>query len=185
MERAFLEGPGVRSVRSICEEIERQTGERIDDSAIYRYREYWLAVERPFIEARQEADGMLAALKNHSTREAEELIRQRLTVAQLLAAKRFDASDPVELGYLAQGEKRIEIQQAKLSISRERLKIEQQKVAALEKQVMLRERQLEQAREKAAAAEKKVEAIGRKKKIDAETLRVIKEEIYGIVEPAR
>lgn len=184
MEAAFLEGPGARSAKSIVEEIRDKTGEKVDDDAIYRYQEYWLDVERPFIEARKEADGMLAALKKNPTSDIEELVKQRLTVAQVLTAKRFEESDPVELGYLAQGEKRIEIEKEKLSVSKSKLKIEQQKVAALEKSVELKEQQIQAAREKAAAAEKKIEEVGRRKKLDPSVMKVIKEEIYGIVEPA-
>jgi hypothetical protein len=183
VERAFLEGPGVRSVKSICQEVREKTGEIVDDNAIYRYQNYWFTVERPFVEARREADGMLAALKQNPTADVEEIVKQRLTIAQLLAAKRFDQSDPIALGYLAQGEKRLELNRARLAIEKQKLDIERQKVVALERQVAIKERQMEEMREKAAAAENRVEEMARKKKLDPETLRVIKEEIYGIVEP--
>lgn len=97
MERAFLEGPGVRSVQSILDEITDQVGEKIDDNAIYRYREYWLSEERPFIEGRRQADAMLAALKDNPGADLEEVVRQRLTFAQVLAAKRLEESDPWSL----------------------------------------------------------------------------------------
>src|SRR3990172_4512994 len=77
MERAFIAGPGLRSVKSIQEEILKQTGERVDDNAVYRYRDYWLSEERPFIEARSQADAMLGALKENPTADLEELVRQR------------------------------------------------------------------------------------------------------------
>jgi hypothetical protein len=130
IERGFLEGAGVRSIKSIVQQIKEKTGEKIDDSAIYRYRDYWLAVERPFIEARKEADGMLAALRANPTADLEELVTQRLAVAQLLSAKRFDETDPIELGYLAQGEKRIEIERKKIELAREKLATEKERLEA-------------------------------------------------------
>ncbi len=184
MAEAFLEGPGVRSAQSIVEQIKAQTGEKIDDNALYRYREYWLAVERPFIEARKEADGMLAALNANPTADVEELVKQRLTVAQLLTAKRFDESDPVELGYLAQGEKRIEVQRERNQLLKERTKNDKEKIALLERTVVLKEAALRAAQEKAQGAAKTIEAIGRKKGLDAETLKRIREEVYGIVDAA-
>lgn len=182
MEAAFLEGPGARSVRSIIEEITAKTGEKIDDNAIYRYQEYWLDVERPFIQARKEADGMLAALKRNPTADIEELVRQRLTVAQVLTAKRFEESDPVALGYLAQGEKRIEVQQERNRLLKVRTDNDKEKIALLERTVVAKEKQLDQARQKAQAAEKKIDSIGKRKGLDAETLKKIREEVYGIVE---
>lgn len=184
MERAFLEGPGVRSVQSIVDQVKEKTGEKIDDNAIYRYREYWFSEERPFIEARREADGMLAALKDNPGADLEELVKQRLTVAQVLSAKRLEESDPLELGYLAQGEKRIDIERERNRILKERMENDKEKIVLLERQVKMKEAALAAAREKAEAADKKIEAMGRRKKIDPESMRVIKEEIYGIVEPA-
>jgi len=157
MERAFLEGPGARSAKSIVEEIGEKTEERVDDNAIYRYQEYWLDVERPFIEARKEADGMLAALRDNPTTDVEELVKQRLTVAQLLTAKRFDESDPVELGYLAQGEKRVEVQRERNRILKERTDNDKLIIALMERTVQLKERQLIKAKEN---AEKVKGAIG-------------------------
>lgn len=182
MERAFLQGPGTISVREICEEISEKTGEKIDDNAIYRYREYWLSEERPFIEARKEADGMLAALKDHPGADLEELVRQRLTVAQVLTAKKLEQSDPVELGYLAATEKRVEVQRERNKILRERTKNDREKIALLERQVKVKEKQIEAAQEKAKAAAGEIEKLGRKKGLDAETLKKIREEVYGIVE---
>lgn len=184
IERAFVEGPGVRSVQSICDEVAEKTGERIDDNAIYRYREYWLAVERPFIEARKEADGMLAALKNSPTTDVEELVKQRLTVAQLLAAKRFDESDPIELGYLAAAEKRIDVQRERNRILQERTRNDREKIALLERALQMKEAAIEAAQQKAAGAAKAIEEIGRKKGLDAATLKKIREEVYGIIDAA-
>ena len=182
MQAAFLEGPGVRSAKSIVEEIRDKTKEHIDDNAVYRYQDHWLTVERSFIEARKEADGMLAALRDHPTADAEELIRQRLMVAQVLTAKRFDESDPVELGYLAQGEKRIALEKEKIAVSKDKLGLERQKVEALQRQIDMKQRALDAAKEKAEGAAKSIEALGKRKGLDAETLKKIREEVYGIVE---
>lgn len=135
MQGAFLEGPGARSVKSIVDDIKAKTGEKVDDNAVYRYQDYWLTCERPFIEARQEADGMMAALKDNPTADVEELVKQRLVVAQMLTAKRFDESDPVELGYLAQGEKRIEVEKEKIGIQRARLEADKERTEVLRAQV--------------------------------------------------
>lgn len=182
MEHAFLQGPGVRSVQSIVDEIKEKTSEKIDDNAIYRYREYWLDVERPFIEARKEADGMLAALRANPTEDLEELVKQRLMVAQVLAAKRLEESDPLELGYLAQGEKRIDVQRERNRIMRERTANDKEKIALLERTVDLKEAALKTAQEKAENAAKAIEEMGKKKGLDPETLKKIREEVYGIVE---
>lgn len=146
MERAFIEGPGVRSVKSIQEEIVKQTGEKVDDNAVYRYREYWLSEERPFIEARKDAEGMLAALKDNPTPDLAELVKQRLMVAQVLSAKRLDEADPVELGYLAQGEKRVELEREKLGVQKERLGVMRERLRQLERTLELKQAALEQAK---------------------------------------
>lgn len=172
----------MRSAQSIIDQIKEKTGEKIDDNAIYRYREYWLAVERPFIEARKEADGMLAALKENPAGDVEELVKQRLTVAQLLTAKRFDESDPIELGYLAQGEKRIELEREKVKVQKEKLSAERDRIAILERTLQLKEAAIKAAQEKAHGAAKAIEEIGKKKGLDAETLKKIREEVYGIVD---
>lgn len=181
MEQAFLEGPGIRSVQSIVDQVKEQTAEKVDDNAVYRYREYWASEERPFIEARREADAMFTALKQNPTADLEELVKQRLTVAQVLAAKRLEESDPLELGYLAQGEKRIEIERERNKIMRERTENDKEKIALLERTVQVREKQIEQAQQKAETAAGKIEEMGRKKGLDAETLKKIREEVYGIV----
>lgn len=182
MEAAFLQGPGVRSVKSIVEEIKEKTGERIDDNAIYRYREYWLSEERPFIEGRRQADAMLAALKDSPGADLEELVRQRLTYAQVLSAKQLEGADPVELGYLMAAEKRIDIQKERNAILKQRTAHEKEKIGLLERTVALREEQLKRAKEKAEGAAKSIEALGKRKGLDAETLKKIREEVYGIVE---
>lgn len=146
MERAFLQGPGVRSVKSIIEEISEKTREKIDDNAVYRYRDYWLSEERPFIEARRQADAMLGALKENPTADLEELVRQRLTVAQVLTAKQLEGADPVELGYLAQGEKRVELEREKLGVQKERLGVMRERLKQLERALQLKAQELEQAK---------------------------------------
>lgn len=184
MQAAFLEGPGARSVKSIVDDIKAKTGEKVDDNAVYRYQDYWLTCERPFIEARKEADGMMAALRENPTADVEELVKQRLVVAQMLTAKRFDESDPVELGYLMAAEKRIDVQKERNAILKERTKHEKEKIGLLERTVALREEQLTRAKQKADGAAKSIEAIGKRKGLDAETLKKIREEVYGIVEAA-
>lgn len=167
MERAFLQGPGVRSVKSVIEEIKGQTGEKIDDNAVYRYREYWLSEERPFIEARKEADAMVAALKDHPSAELAELVKQRLTVAQVLTSRRLDESDPVELGYLAQGEKRIEVEREKVGLQKERLGVMRERLKQLERSLELKEKALEQARANAEKAKAAVAAGAKPEKVAA------------------
>lgn len=183
MEQAFLAGPGVRSVQSIVDQVKEKTGEKIDDNAIYRYREYWFSEERPFIEARKEADAMLSALKENSTADLEELVRQRLTVAQVLSAKKFDESDPIALGVLLQGEKRIDVQRERNRILKERTQNDKEKIALLERTVQLKEETLRRIKEKAGEAQKAVQNIGAKKQLDADTIRKIRE-LYGLVETA-
>lgn len=182
MERAFLQGPGVRSVKSVIEEIHKQTGEKIDDNAVYRYREYWLSEERPFIEGRKQADSMLSALKDNPGADMEELVRQRLTLAQVLTAKNLDHADPVELGWLATQVKRFEIEQEKVNVSKERLSVMRERLKQLERALQLKEKQIEAAKQKADKAAGKIDEIGKRKGLDAETLKKIREEVYGIVE---
>jgi nucleoside 2-deoxyribosyltransferase len=149
VERAFLAGPGVRSVKSIVEEIKKQTDETLDDNAIYRYREYWLSEERPFIEARKRAEGMLAALKDSPTDDLEELVKQQLIVAQINAGKDLDKADPIELGYLAATEKRVEIQRERNKLLRERTENDKKKIAILERSVAMKEKTLERVKQNA------------------------------------
>ncbi|SRR5581483_5515308 len=156
VEQAFLQGPGVRSIPSIAKEVEEKTGEKVDDNALYRFYEFWSEVERPFIEARREADAMLAALKDAPTGDAEELVRQRLEVAQLLTAKRLDESDPVELMYLANSGKRVEVQRERNRLMRERTENDRQKIKLLERNLELKEKQLNKVK---ANAEKVKDAI--------------------------
>lgn len=182
VEQAFLQGPGVRSIPSIIKEVEEKTGEKVDDNALYRFYEFWSDTERPFIEARREADAMLAALKNSPTGEAEELIRQRIEIAQLLTAKRLDESDPIELMYLANSGKRVEVQRERNRLLKERTDNDRQKIKLLERNLELKEKQLKATAEKADGAAKKIDEIGKKKGLDSETLKKIREEVYGIVE---
>ncbi len=180
MEAAFMEGPGVRSVQSIIDQIRKETREKVDDNAVHRYREYWSSEERPWIEARQEADAMFTALKQNPTADFEELVKQRLTVAQILSAKRLEGADPVELGYLAQGEKRIELEKKKLEINKQRTELMRERVKVLQGQLKLREKQIVDMRRKAEKAVEKVRGAAKAAGMGSKKVAEMVDAILGL-----
>jgi hypothetical protein len=142
---------------AIAEAIQRDHGEKIPVSSLNRYREWWMATDRPVLEAAEKTEELLRAFREHPTADLEQLIRQLLMAQRLTAMAEDKAPDPIELGHLDIKERRL------------RLK---------ERELALRERQLEQKVNKAADA---VEGeLKKKRDLDPETIRRIKQEVYGI-----
>lgn len=130
--------------------------EPIAVASLNRYREWWETTERPVIEAAEKTEELLRAFKEHPTPEIEAVI-QKLLQAQRLAAMTEDKRpNPVELGWLD---------------------VEDRKLRLKERELQLRERTLER---KVTQAAGKVEKELKRAKLDPETVRRIKEEIYGI-----
>jgi hypothetical protein len=130
--------------------------ETIPTASLNRYREWWDTTQRPQIEAAERTEELVRAFKDHPTPEIEAVIRQLLQAQRLNAMTEDKRPNPVELGWLD---------------------VEDRKLRLKEREVALRERTLER---KVGQAAGKVEKELKRAKLDPETVRRIKEEIYGI-----
>jgi Protein of unknown function (DUF3486) len=141
---------------AIVTAIAKDHGEKIPGSSLNRYREWWDTTERPVVESAKTVEELLAAFKDHPTPEMESVVRQLLMAQRLTAMAEDKKPDPVKLGFLDLEERRL------------RLK---------EREVALRERELERRVNKAAGV---VERELKKRDLDPETIKRIKQEVYGL-----
>ncbi len=149
----------------IAAAVQQQTGQTISQSALSRYRAHW--AQRKGLEAAKEAEveALLRALAGGSAVQLDEaargLLKKKLVQHLADAETTFDGADIIETGNLLVRALRLEQLQLQVQTQRERLELLKAKVAA---------------------TADKVEAIGKAKGLDPETLRQIREDIYGLVE---
>lgn len=162
----LLEIPGT-TYEQIIEQVKQATGTVISKSALSRYQAAWN--EKRYREATitKEIDAMMRLLKAEPgidpTDGAMLLIKRKLVSRLAQAEANFDNTDALDLAHVLIRMKRVEQMSGQLKVQEERLALLQQKIAA---------------------TADKVEAIGKAKHLDPETLKRIREEIYGLAPAA-
>lgn len=158
----LLEIPGT-TYEQIIAQVQAATGTRITKSALSRYRASWN--DRQYREATitQEVDAMMALLKQNPDVDPTDglmlLIKRKLVSLFAQAEANFDTADTLEAAQLFNRIKRTEQMGAAIKVQEARLELLQRKVAA---------------------AAEKVDDTLRSKNLDPETLKKIREEIYGL-----
>ncbi|WP_447978094.1 phage protein Gp27 family protein [Candidatus Nitrospira bockiana] len=151
----------------ISKAIEEQTGQRISDSALSRYRQRWSDARARLQQVQHEVEaimGVLGAKPDANFKDAAMgLFWSKLLRRMAEADATFDRADMVELGHLLVKAVRLNQNTDALQLQRERLDLLKQKITT---------------------TAEKVEALGRAKNLDEETLRKIREEIYGLAPAA-
>lgn len=149
--------------KDITEAVEKATGQTIGKSAISRYRMRW--EEERFREETigKEVDAMMKLLKSEPdidpTDGAMLLIKRKLVSRLAQAEANFDNTDALDLAHVLIRMKRLEQMGGQLKVQEERLVLLQQKVKT---------------------AAENVEQLGKAKNLDPDTLKRIREEIYGL-----
>lgn len=149
----------------IARAVQQQTQQTISVSALSRYRVRW--TQRKQFEAGKaaEVEALLKALTGGSPVALDDaargLLKKKLVATLADDATTFDGTDVIEMGNLLLKMSRVEQLNEQLRVQRERLELVKAKVAA---------------------TAEKVDAIGQAKGLDADTLRQIREDIYGLVE---
>lgn len=167
----------------IVKQLRSRTGESLAVSSLARYRERKWFPTRAALEETDRLYGLVKeALNGAAGKNLDEVTSEAAKAMLFKVVAALKDPDPYALYSLVLAEGRLGVQKERNKILRERTGNDQQKIALLERAVKLRERQLERTIGAADAAENKVEAIARKKGLDAETLKKIREEVYGIVE---
>ncbi len=147
----------------IEEAIRKATGQTIGRSSLSRYRQGWADEQFRERTISKEIDAMMKLLKADGeidpTDGAMLLLKRKLVSRLAQADANFDNTDALDLAQVLIRMKRTEQMGGQLKVQEERLALLQQKVAA---------------------TAEKVEQLGKAKNLDAETLKKIREEIYGL-----
>ena len=158
----LLEIPGT-TYEQIVKQVREATGTIISKSALSRYQAAWNEKRYRAETIQKEVDAMMAILKQNPDVDPTDglmlLIKHKLVSLFSQAEANFDGADTLEAAQLLNRIKRTEQMGAALKVQTQRLELLQQKVTA---------------------AAENVEQIGRAKNLDAETLKKIREEIYGL-----
>ena len=158
----LLEIPGT-TYEQIVEQVKKATGTTISKSALSRYQDAWNEKRYRAETIQKEVDAMMAILKQNPDVDPTDglmlLIKHKLVSLFSQAEANFDHADTLEAAQLLNRIKRTEQMGAALKVQEQRLELLQQKVAS---------------------AAEKVEDLGKSKNLDPETLKRIREEIYGI-----
>jgi Protein of unknown function (DUF3486) len=153
--------------KEIEEAVEQATGQKIGKSSLSRYRMRWEEERYREETITKEIDAMMRLLKAEPgldpTDGAMLLIKRKLVSRLAQAEANFDNTDALDLAQVLIRMKRTEQMGGQLKVQEERLALLQQKVQA---------------------TAEKVEAIGKAKHLDPETLKMIREEIYGLAPAA-
>jgi len=149
--------------KEIIEKVKDATGETIGKSSLSRYQMQWQEERYREETISKEIDAMMALLQGKPdvdpTDGAMLLVKRKLVSRLAQAEANFDNTDALDLAHVLIRMKRLEQMSGQLKVQEERLELLKQKVAA---------------------AAEKVEALGKAKNLDADTLRKIREEIYGL-----
>ena len=151
------------SYAEIIHEVEQATGQRLSNSALSRYREQWSDAKARLGEAEQQAKVVLEVLQAHPGADFKSaalgLLWTKLLKRMAEAEASFDSADMLELGHLLLKAVRADQTGDALGLQRDRLELLTKKVAA---------------------TADKVEQVAKAKGLDEETLKMIREEIYGL-----
>lgn len=162
------------SANATYEEIQRAvadaSGQDISDSALSRYRTKWSERLARLDVARQEIDAVAKVLESRQESGAPgvmdtitDLLKVKLLKPLADAEAEFDRSDLVDIARIVVSLQRTSQRDEALRIQRDRLEL---------------------MKERVVAAAEKVEETGKAKGLDEETLKKIREEIYGIAQAA-
>jgi hypothetical protein len=158
----LFEVPGT-TYEHIIEKVREATGQTITKSSLSRYHSTWADAQRQIELARKDADVITAMLKEHPdmnfTDSAMAMLLGKLVRRFAHAQDSFETVPLDKLSHLLVKIARAQQATEVLRIQGERLALLQQKVQA---------------------TANKVEEIVKPKNLDAETLKRIREEIYGL-----
>ena len=158
----LLEIPGT-TYEQIVEQVKKATGTIISKSALSRYQAAWNEKRYRAETIQKEVDAMMAILKQNPDVDPTDglmlLIKHKLVSLFSQAEANFDHADTLEAAQLLNRIKRTEQMGAALKVQTQRLELLQQKVAA---------------------TAEKVDDTLKSKHLDPETLKKIREEIYGL-----
>ena len=162
----LLEIPGT-TYEQIVEQVKAATGKRVTKSALSRYRAVWSDAQHQMTLAKHDAEAITAMLKQspdmNFTESAMAMLLGKLVRRFAHAQESFENVPLDKLSHLLVKVSRAQHATELLRIQGERLAMLQQKVAA---------------------TADKVEQIGRSRNLDPETLKKIREEIYGLAPAA-
>ena len=149
--------------KEITEAVEQATGQKIGKSSLSRYQMRWQEERYREETIAKEIEAMMALLQGKPDVDPADgamlLIKRKLVSRLAQAEANFDHTDALDLAHVLIRMKRLDQMGGQLKVQEERLALLQQKVAA---------------------TAEKVEQIGKAKHLDAETLKKIREEIYGL-----
>ena len=158
----LLEIPGT-TYEQIIAQVKTTTGTTISKAALSRYRAAWNERQYRAETISKEVDAMMALLQQKPDVDPTDglmlLIKRKLVSRFAQAEANFDHADTLEAAQLLNRIKRTEQMGAALKVQEQRLELLQRKVKT---------------------AAENVEQLGRAKNLDAETLKKIREEIYGL-----
>lgn len=158
----LLEIPGT-TYEQIVEKVKEATGKRITKSALSRYRAVWSDAQHQLELAKKDADAITAMLKQNPdvnfTESAMAMLLSKLVRRFAHAQESFENVPLDKLSHLLVKVSRAQQATELLRIAGERLTLQMQKVKT---------------------AAENVEQLGRAKNLDADTLKRIREEIYGL-----
>lgn len=158
----LLEIPGT-TYEQIVDKVKEATGKRITKSALSRYRATWADAQHQMELARKDAEAVTGMLKEHPdmnfTESAMAMLLGKLVRRFAHATDSFETVPLDKLSHLLVKVARAQQYTEVLRIQGERLALLQQRVQA---------------------TADKVDEIGKAKNLDPDTLKKIREEIYGL-----
>lgn len=147
----------------IQQAVKDATGQEISKSSLSRYRQGWQEERYREDSIRKEIEAMMQLLQAKPgvdlTDGAIALLLQKIISRLAEADANFDRADALDLAHLLVRMKRLDQMGGQLKVQEERLTLLKQKVAA---------------------TADKIDEIGKAKNLDPETLKKIREEIYGL-----
>lgn len=159
------EGAGL-TYEALLQELGTRWGLTWNDSSLSRYYGYWSSTLRIEDQARDEAAAIVERLVSSPSPDLLAAAKQLLQQQRLLALTRLEAADPAEVVRLGLAHDRNEIRQAMIALDAKRVTLLEKKLAVLTA--------------KAGEAAKALDAASKKKSLDPEDLRTIREQLYGI-----
>lgn len=153
---------------AIAAAVTQTCGQAISLSALSRYRSHWAAKRASESAMRLQFDRLADLLKGNPDLDLKQagmdLLMQKIFQRLSDANATFEDADMLELAHVLLKARRVDQGADALALQRERLEVLRMRVAA---------------------TAEKVDALGKAKGLDAETLRQIREDIYGLVEAPR
>lgn len=158
----LFEVPGT-TYEHIIEKVREATGKTITKSSLSRYHATWADAQKQMELARKDTEVIAAMLKEHPdmnfTDSAMAMLLGKLVRRFAHAQDSFESVPLDKLSHLL-------VKVARAQQATEVLRIQGERLALLQQRVQ--------------QTAEKVDAIGKAKNLDAETLRTIREEIYGL-----